>query len=125
LTRAEWYPWVLAAGGLLALLVPTGRGPYPVSMVNVPGADLQNTSPPSASLLALAALQTGAALILRRPLSAWLERSNPWAVVVRLNAAVLTLFLWHLSAVVVVAATLYPRGSDAAAGDRNGPLVRT
>ena len=44
----------------LALLV--GVGPYPVSMIGVPGATVNNTSPPNLALLALGCTQAGLAL---------------------------------------------------------------
>jgi hypothetical protein len=97
----------LAGAGLLALIVMTGPGPYPVSMVNVPGAGLQPTAPPGLSILALAAFQAGVVLGLRHPAERWLARPRPRAVVARFNGVVMTLFLWHLVPVVVGAAILY------------------
>lgn len=55
----------LLAVGLGTLLVLTVTGPYPISMINVPGAAVQNASPPTAALLALAATQLGLMLLLR------------------------------------------------------------
>jgi peptidoglycan/LPS O-acetylase OafA/YrhL len=96
----------LLAGGVAGLLLLTVAGPYPVSMVSVPGAALQNSSPPSLALLALAATQLGLALLLRDPAERWLRRPGPWTAVVAVNAVVLTLFLWHLVAVVLAALAL-------------------
>lgn len=59
LTGTPRRAWALALGGMAALVVLTGPGPYPVSMVGVPGAELQNTDPPSLALLALAAWHAG------------------------------------------------------------------
>lgn len=101
LVRARWLPWVLAAGGLSALVALTVLGPYPVSMVSVPGAPVQNTSPPSMALFALAITQTGLILLVRRPLGRWLQRPIVWLTVVTTNSVVLTLFLWHFVPVVV------------------------
>jgi fucose 4-O-acetylase-like acetyltransferase len=100
----------VAAAGMFALLLLTGLGPYPLSMVNVPGAELQPTQPPGLSILALAALQAGIVLALRRPGKRWLHRPSVSAAVTRLNHVVMTLFLWHLVPVVIGAVALYGTG---------------
>ncbi|WP_406070669.1 acyltransferase [Micromonospora sp. NBC_01638] len=88
--------------GFAVLCLLTVVGPYPISMITVPGERLDNSSPPSLALLALAAVQLGLILLLRRPAERMLRRSRPWRAVVGVNAVVLTVFLWHLSAVVVL-----------------------
>lgn len=100
----------LFAGGLVALLLLTVAGPYPISMVNVPGQAVQNVSPPTLALLALAATQLGLALLLRDPAERWLHQARPWLVVVAVNAVILTVFLWHMGAVVIVAVVLHLTG---------------
>ncbi|MEU5942785.1 acyltransferase [Micromonospora sp. NPDC047548] len=92
--------------GLVALLLLSVVGPYPVSMLTVPGERLDNTSPPSLALLALATLQLGVILLLYRPAERWLRRQRPWRAVVAVNAVVLTIFLWHLSAVLLLTGAL-------------------
>ena len=100
----------LLLGGLAALLLLTMVGPYPVSMVQVPGAELQNTSPPTLALLGLATTHLGLALLLQGPSERWLQRTGPWMIVMAVNRVILTLFLWHLSAVVLTALALYLTG---------------
>jgi predicted phosphoribosyltransferase len=100
----------MAGAGLLAAIALTGPGPYPVSMVGVPGEDLQNTSPPTMALLAVGVAQIGAALALRDWSHRWLQRDRPWRAVVAVNSVVFTLFLWHMTAAIVVAVVLYPAG---------------
>jgi hypothetical protein len=100
----------LLAGGLAALVLLTVAGPYPVSMVTVPGAPVQNSSPPTLALLSLAVAQLGLALLLRDRSQRWLERSRVWMAVVAVNSVVLTLFLWHLVAAVLVIVVLYLAG---------------
>lgn len=97
----------LLFGGLLALVLLTVVGPYPVSMINIPGERLHNMSPPSVALLAVAAAQLGLALLLRDRSDRWLRRTRPWMVVTAANAVVLTVFLWHLSAAVLVTGALH------------------
>jgi fucose 4-O-acetylase-like acetyltransferase len=116
----------LGVGGLAALVLLTGVGPYPVSMVAVPGAPVQNTAPPTVALLALAAVQVGLALLVSERSNRWLRRARVWTVVVAVNAVVLTVFLWHMTAVVLAAIALYPNGllPQAPAGSAAWLLLR-
>jgi fucose 4-O-acetylase-like acetyltransferase len=100
----------MAVGGLVALVLLTVVGPYPVSMVSVPGEPVQNTSPPTLALLALATAQAGIVLLLRDPCARWLQRIRPWTVVVAVNSVIMTMFLWHMSAGIVGVLLLYPTG---------------
>jgi hypothetical protein len=79
-------------------------------MVGVPGAEVQNTSPPTVALLALAVAQTGLVLLLAGPLRRWLRRRRVWAAVIAVNGVIMTLYLWHMVPVLVVALALYPTG---------------
>ncbi|WP_431910311.1 acyltransferase family protein [Micromonospora carbonacea] len=96
----------LLAGGLGALLLLTAVGPYPVAMLHVPGERLDNASPPSLALLALATAQLGLILLLRGPAERWLRRSGPWQAVIAVNSVVLTVFLWHLTAALLLVGAL-------------------
>lgn len=98
--------WVLLAGGLGALVLLTVVGPYPVAMLNVPGTRLDNAAPPSLALLAVATVQLGLILLLRAPAERWSRRSGPWQAVIAVNAVVLTVFLWHLTAAVLLVGLL-------------------
>jgi hypothetical protein len=100
-------PWgALLAGGLAALLLLTVAGPYSVSMIDVAGQRLHNASPPTLALLASAAMQLGLVLMLRDLAERWLHRSRPWQAVVAVNTLVLTIFLWHMSAVLLLVGAL-------------------
>ena len=74
--------------------------------IAVPGEPVSNTGPPTAALLALAAAQTGAVLLAAPALDRWLRRSSAWPPVVALNARVMTVYLWHMAAVVPAAWTV-------------------
>ncbi|MGC5032999.1 acyltransferase family protein [Micromonospora sp. DT229] len=93
---------VMLAAGLTVAVLLTGPGPYPVSMINLPGQRLDNAAPPSVALLAVATAQLGLILLLRERAERWLRRSRPWQAVIAVNAVVLTVFLWHLSAVILL-----------------------
>jgi fucose 4-O-acetylase-like acetyltransferase len=88
--------WVL--GGTLILISLITVGPYPVSMVSVPGQEISNTLPPKIAMLALGIVQCGLLLSIESPMRRWLARSRPWTAVVLINGMIMTIFLWHLTA---------------------------
>jgi fucose 4-O-acetylase-like acetyltransferase len=100
----------LVGVGLLAAVLLTTVGPYPTSMVGVPGDELQNSAPPTAALLALGIAQIGLVLALRNLASSWLRRWRVWVAVVAVNSVMLTLFLWHMAAALVTAVAVYASG---------------
>ncbi|HEX5878772.1 MAG TPA: phospholipase A2 [Actinomycetota bacterium] len=85
----------LAAAGLAGLLVLTGTGPYPPSMVGLPG-DRSNMSPPTVCIVALTVWQLGLVMLARARVSAWLARRGPWTAVIAVGSMAMTLYLWHL-----------------------------
>ncbi|MDQ4070665.1 MAG: acyltransferase [Actinomycetota bacterium] len=101
---------VLAVGGLAGLFVLTGFAGYPHSMVGGVGDSRSNTFPPSLALVALGVWQFAAALLLRPAVDRWLRRPRAWAAVVAANGMAMTVFLWHLTALVIVAAVALPTG---------------
>ncbi|MBO4269590.1 acyltransferase family protein [Microbispora triticiradicis] len=100
----------LLLGGTGALLLLTLAGPYPISMINVPGERLHNMSPPSLALLAVATAQLGVALLLRDRGERWLRRGRRWTAVVAVNSVIMTIFLWHISAAILPVAALHVAG---------------
>ncbi len=93
-------PW--AVGGLLALIGLVWFGPYPLSMVTVPGDEISNTLPPNLTMLALGAFQGGLLLSLETPLRRWLANKLPWTITVLVNGMIMTIFLWHITALTLV-----------------------
>lgn len=92
----------LAALGLAATALLVLLGPYPVSMVTLPGDEVSNMTPPSLALLTLSGWLMGLALLLRPVVSPRLQSTRAWTVVVAANGVVMTAFLWHLTAVIAV-----------------------
>jgi hypothetical protein len=90
------------AGGLAALGLLIGFGPYPVAMIGVPGAELSNSMPPTLALLALGVAQTGLALALEPLGRRMLDNIPVWTGVVLVNGMIMTIYLWHLTAFVLV-----------------------
>lgn len=95
--------WVLLGGGVVLFALLVGAFEYPMSMVGVPGASRSNAHPPSLLVLALAAAQSGAAILLRARVSAFLERRRGlWAVTALVNLSAMTIFCWHQVPLVLV-----------------------
>ena len=103
-TPRTWVPLML--GGLTAALLLTVVGPYSISMIDVGGQRPRNATPPTLALLAVATFQLGLLMALRDPAERWLHRQRPWLAVVAVNSVVLTIFLWHMSAVVLLVGLL-------------------
>lgn len=80
----------------------TIRGPYPIAMISVPDAAISNTLPPKLPLLALAMAQAGFILAAEGPLRRWLMRPTPWTAAVLLNGMIMTIYLWHSTALTLV-----------------------
>ena len=95
---------LLTAGGLaLAVLLVLAFG-YPVSLVGVPGAGRTNAHPPSLLVLAVAAAQCGAAVLLRDRLARLLYRPRLWAAVTLINLCAMSIFCWHQVALMLLSA---------------------
>lgn len=98
-------PPVLMAGaiaGLLALWLLTTAGPYPRSMVGLPGESISNMNPPTVCLIALASWQVALAMLARDTVTRWLERPRLWGAVIAVNMVIMTVLLWHLTALLLV-----------------------
>ena len=94
------FAWGCFGLGLLYAL--TVLGPYPIAMISVPDAAISNTLPPKLPLLALAIAQTGFVLSAEAPLRRWLNRPWPWTLAVLLNGMIMTIYLWHSTALALV-----------------------
>lgn len=95
--RRQWWAVLVAAAGALVLL--TGPGPYPLSMVGVPG-ELSNMSPPTVCILVLIVGQVAAVMLARRRLQVWLADPRRWSLVVSIGSLAMTVYLWHLAVLV-------------------------
>ncbi|MEU9862772.1 acyltransferase [Streptomyces sp. NPDC047971] len=95
-------PAVLAAGGLLGAGLLVALGPYPLSMVGMPGEKVSNMAPPTLALLAHGLWLVGAVELLRGPGARFAARAGVWHKVVAANGIAMTAFLWHLTAMLGV-----------------------
>ncbi|KFD43349.1 hypothetical protein IU11_12260 [Cellulosimicrobium sp. MM] len=89
----------LAAAALAALLVAVG--PYPVSLIGMPGDAMSNLGPPTAPVVLHAVALVALALAARGPLVRWADGRGR-SVVRGLARRSMTVYLWHLTAMVVV-----------------------
>jgi fucose 4-O-acetylase-like acetyltransferase len=101
---------VLAVGSSGALALLLWLGPYPVSMIGVPGQAVQNTEPPSLAMLAFGCAQAGLVISLAPALNRALRGRAVERVLARATSNVMALYLWHMIPVVVVAIVGYPAG---------------
>jgi hypothetical protein len=103
-------PALLAAGSAGALWLLIWLGPYPVSMIGVPGQAVQNTEPPSVAMLAFGCAQAGLAISCAPAVNSVLRGGVAQRMLSRANTNVMALYLWHMIPVVIVAVTAYPAG---------------
>ncbi|MEU4920079.1 acyltransferase [Streptomyces parvus] len=89
---------LLAGGGLVTATALVAFGPYPLSMVGMPGETVSNMAPPTLALLAHGLWLVGAVELLRAPAARLLGRPRVWRTVVAANGVAMTAFLWHLTA---------------------------
>jgi fucose 4-O-acetylase-like acetyltransferase len=103
--------WVTVAAAYATLVLLTTWGPYPVSMVGLPG-ETSNMTPPTVCLLVLSVAQVAAAMLVRDRVSLWLQHPGPWAAVVRFGSMAMTVYLWHLCVLVLAFLALLGLGID-------------
>ena len=92
----------LAAVALVVLVPMVTAGPYLIGMVGVPGGGGANNNPPTLALLALGLVQTGLLLAASAPMRRWLEGRRVWTVTILVNGMIMALYLWHLTALVML-----------------------
>ncbi|WP_427919997.1 acyltransferase family protein [Streptomyces sp. cg40] len=100
-------PGFMAAGGVVGFAALVWLGPFPVSLILVTGQSPSNTNPPSAAMLAWAVGQVGVALLLAPTMRRLLGRAQLWGLVRPLGGISMTLYLWHMLPVLVVAGAFY------------------
>jgi hypothetical protein len=97
-----WKRGLMAAVGLIGTLLLVGLGPYPVAMVGLDTSEITNSYPPRVTLAFLGMFQSGLALMLEKPLHRLMARRGAWTFVVGVSSRIMTLYLWHLTAMVIV-----------------------
>ncbi|MER5801425.1 acyltransferase family protein [Streptomyces mirabilis] len=103
-------PYLLAGAGLAGAVLLVAYGPYPLSMVGMPGEKISNMAPPTFALLCHGLWLVGGVESLRGPAQRWLRRPRVWRAVVAANGVSMTAFLWHLTAMLGVYGALLALG---------------
>jgi peptidoglycan/LPS O-acetylase OafA/YrhL len=98
---------VYAAIGFAVLYLLIMKGPYPLAMVGSPDEGLSNTLPPKITLLALGVFQFGILLALQQPMRRLLDNARLWTATVLVNSMIMTVYLWHITVMVVVVSVLF------------------
>lgn len=88
----------LALGLAAALVV---WGPYPASLIGMPGAPISNLAPPTAPVVLHGIALVAFTLAGRRAIVAWGSRGGR-RLVAWIGARSMTLYLWHITAMIVV-----------------------
>jgi hypothetical protein len=89
------------AVGLVALglnLMLLWLGPYEVSLVGIAGQQLPNMTPPSALLAGHAIMMCAFAIAAAPAIARWAQRPRVWWLVASGNSGAMTLYLWHMPA---------------------------
>ena len=98
------------AAGLWAttLALVLSGGPWAITMVNAPGVENSPTNPPTLALMTFGAAYSLTAIAAAPRLSAWLaDRPKAWAGVVAANGVAMSVYLWHMTAAVIVTAAMF------------------
>ncbi|MEX0171890.1 acyltransferase family protein [Streptomyces sp. LMG1-1-1.1] len=95
-------PALLAGAGLAGATALVALGPYPLSMVGMPGEKVSNMAPPTLALLCHGLWLVGAVELLKGPGARFTARAGVWRTVVAANGIAMTAFLWHLTAMLGV-----------------------
>jgi uncharacterized membrane protein len=108
-------PAVAAVGALgffAANLALVGFGPWPRSMVGLPGERISNMAPPSLALGMHAVTLAFLVAALYPLLVSFTHNAKVWYVAVAVNSSAMTLYLWHLVALVLAVLVVYMSGYD-------------
>jgi hypothetical protein len=122
--RIFWAMVVVGLGGLLVLTNPPlwrlfgdarfdwfpGIGAYPKSLLGTDVELVSNAYPPTVCFLLGGVWMIGAVMLLRPALARRLEHPVAWKATIVVNGAIMTLFLWHMTAFLLAVLTLWPLG---------------
>jgi hypothetical protein len=92
---------ILAAIGIAATYLLVRFGPYPVAMVGLDTAQITNSYPPRVTLTFLGMFQAGLVLLAEPMMERAMKRSGLWVFVVGVSSQIMTIYLWHLTAMVI------------------------
>ncbi|MCP3997761.1 MAG: acyltransferase [bacterium] len=97
--------WIVAGSSVALLVALTTAGAYPVAMVGIPGAGLTNMTPPTLAMVILGTMQLGIIWGTQGVVRRFVATERGWHAVVAVSGMIMTIYLWHLSAMSLVGAT--------------------
>jgi len=101
----------LAASSWALAIAAVAFGPWPMTMLHHGGLDHSPTHPPSTALILFGLAYSFTAAALAPAVTRWLERSRrAWQVTIAANAIAMSVYLWHMTAAMAVAAVGYAAG---------------
>ena len=103
-------PWVFEAFGDARFDWFPGIGHYPKSLLGTDVERISNAYPPTICFLLGAVWAIGLVMLLRTPVTRWLERPGAWKATIFTNGVIMTLFLWHMTAYLIAILALWPLG---------------
>lgn len=92
----------LSLAALTGMIVFTSLPVYAVSMVATPDVGFSHMWPTTAMTGIVGLLESGLAMLLRPRLQPWSRRRRVRKAVIAINAVMLTIFVWHMTAKVTV-----------------------
>ncbi len=126
--------WAAIGSASLALgLLLVTWGPWPMSLISIPGdrldyeslslygwavgvpgysGEYSNMFPPSIVLLLQGIALVAVVFVLRRPLTVLLHRSRVWWTATGMNLTAMSLYLWHVPAIMLAFVVLHLVGAD-------------
>jgi hypothetical protein len=122
--RVFWAMAVFGLAGLTLLTTPTvlsvfgdarfewfpGIGHYPKSLLGTDVELVSNAYPPTICFLLGGVWSIGAVMLLRPWLARALASARLWVATIAVNAVIMTLFLWHMTAFLIAVLLLRPLG---------------
>jgi len=100
----------ISAVGLAVLYSLVHWGPCPLAMFGSPDKLLSNTLLPRITLLALGLFQFGLLMAFESPMRRALENLRLWTATVLINSMIMTIYLWHITVMVIIGSVLYVSG---------------
>lgn len=95
---------------LVFSLLLVAVGPWPASLVGIPGEPVSNMAPPSIVLLLHGFTLVSLIYVARPWLERWLQRPRPWTVAVAMSMMAMTIYLWHVPAMILAFLTMQGAG---------------
>ena len=92
-SRFDWFP---------------GIGHYPKSLLGTDVEAVSNAYPPTVCFLLGGLWTLGAVMLIKPFLDRWLQHERPWRFTIVVNARIMTLFLWHMTAFLLALLALWP-----------------